>query len=292
MNYLTNEELVKAYQEGNHSALDELIKKNTGLVKYFAYKYCGVASKALIDFDDLEQEGWIAFIKAVEKYRFDTEEPVKFSKYAGEAMKYGMLRFLNCNISRVKKSDSTSDWIKIHSINEVVSEDDDRNLEELLADESSEQPFLEVDEEIDNEILRQDLYEVLDSVFGKETEFNGEDFSFMDVNYLTFKLKNSITGREVLILHYGLEGKPQSMEQIGKKFNVSHQYVQQIEFGAIKKIRNSEAGKALMKKYQWKVLSSLEHERNKINKFASPDNILEKMEIVDDLLYKILKQCS
>lgn len=289
---MTNEELVKAYQEGNYSALDELIQKNKGLVKYFANKFCGVASKALLDFDDLEQEGWIAFIKAVEKYRFDTEEPVKFSYYAGEVIKGIMLNFINRNISRVKKSDSTSDLIIMHSLNNVVSEDDDRNLEELLADESSEQPFLEIDEEIDNEILRQDLYEVLDSVFGKETEFNGEDFSFMDVNYLTFKLKNGITGREVLILHYGLEGKPQSIEQISKKFNVSYPYVQQIEFGAIKKIRNSEEGKALMKKYQWKVLSSLEHDRDKINKFASPDTVLERMEIVDDLLYKILKQCG
>lgn len=289
---MTNEELVKEYQEGNYSALDELIQKNTGLVKYFANKYCGVASKALLDFDDLEQEGWIAFIKAVEKYSFDTEEPVKFISYAGEVIKGIMLNFINRNISRVKKSDSTSDPIVMYSLNNVVSEDDDRNLEELLADKNSEQPFLEVDEEIDNDILRQDLYEVLNSVFGKETEFNGEDFSFMDVNYLTFKLKNGITGREVLILHYGLEGKPQSIEQIGKKFNVSHQYVQQIEFGAIKKIRNSEEGKALMKKYRWKIACSLEHEKTKVNQFASPDMVLERMEIIDDLLHAILKECG
>jgi len=288
---LTNEELIKEYQEGNHSALDELIKQNENIVKFFANKYYGIASRALVDFDDLEQEGWIAFIKAVEKYRFDTEEPIKFISYAGEVIKGRMLNFINRNISRVKKSDSTSDQIIMHSINEVVSEDDDRNLEELLADESSEQPFLEVDEEIDNEILRQDLYEVLDSVFGKETEFNGEDFSFMDVNYLTFKLKNGINGREVLILHYGLEGKPQTFEQIAKKFKVTRQSVQEAEFKAIKKIRNSEAGKALMKKYQWMVFNSLEQEKDQINQFASPDVVLERMETLDDLLYGILNQC-
>ncbi|WP_157882744.1 hypothetical protein [Thermoclostridium stercorarium] len=87
-----------------------------------------------------------------------------------------------------------------------------------------------------------------------------------------------------------MKGKERTFEQIGKIFKVTWQSVQQAEFAAIKKIRNSQEGKELMKKYQWQVLNSFEHNRDKINQFASPDVVLERMETLDELLYGVLKQ--
>lgn len=265
---MTNEELIKKYQEGNHSALDELIIQNEKIVKFFANKYYGIASRALVDFDDLVQEGWIAFIKAVEKYRFDTEQPIKFTSYASEVIKYRMLNFINRNIFRVKKSDSNSEQIKICSISKTISGTDDMTIEETIEDEQSEEPFTLIEDEIDNEILRQDLFDVIYTVLGKGVGLV----------------------RNVLIMHYGLKGKERTFEQIGKIFKVTWQSVQQAEFAAIKKIRNSQEGKELMKKYQWQVLNSFEHNRDKINQFASPDVVLERMETLDELLYGVLKQ--
>jgi len=46
-----------------------------------------------------------------------------------------------------------------------------------------------------------------------------------------------------------------------------------------------------MKKYQWMVFNPLEHEKDQINQFASPDIVLERMETLDELLYGILNQC-
>lgn len=266
---MTNEELVKEYQEGNHSALDELIIQNEKIVKFFANKYYGIASRALVDFDDLVQEGWIAFIKAVEKYRFDTEQPIKFSSYASEVIKYRMLNFINKNICRIKKSDSNSEQIKICSISETIPGTDDVTIEESIADEQSEEPFILIEDEIDNEILREDLFDVIYTVLGKGAGLV----------------------RNVLIMHYGLKGQPQTFEEISKRYKVTRQSVQEAEFKAIKKIRNSEAGKALMKKYQWMVFNPLEHEKDQINQFASPDIVLERMETLDELLYGILNQC-
>lgn len=268
MKYLTNEELVKEYQNGNLSMLEVLIKKNENLVKYFANKYSGVAKKASLEFNDLVQEGWIAFLDAVEKYQYNDDEPVLFSTYAGMRIRYRILNTLNSSICRKKKRDVTSEEINICSISEAMHGTDDMTIEETLSDEQSEEVFMMVEDEIDNKILRQDLFHVIETVLGKGAGLV----------------------RNVLIMHYGLKGKERTFEQIGKIFKVTWQSVQQAEFAAIKKIRNSQEGKELMKKYQWQVLNSFEHNRDKINQFASPDVVLERMETLDELLYGVLKQ--
>lgn len=267
--YLTNEELVKEYQEGNHSALDALIAKNTGLVKYAANRYLGVARNTTLEFADLEQEGWIAFLNAVEKYQYNDEVPVKFSSFAGTLMKYHILNVLNCVICRKRKRDVSSDQIMICSTNDVIPGTDDMTLENLIADENAEHPFIKIEEQIDNEILKKDLLNVIDLVLKK------------GYGLVT----------NVLLMHYGLKGQAMTFIEIGKYFKVSSSRVQQAEFEAIKLIRRSEHGEAIMKKYKWMVFNSLEHEKEKINKFAPPDTVIDKIQTIDELLYEILGQC-
>ncbi|MCC5910151.1 MAG: sigma-70 family RNA polymerase sigma factor [Clostridiaceae bacterium] len=267
---MTNEELVKEYREGDNEALDQLIQKNTGLVKYFANKYCGIAQNTSLEYEDLEQEGWIAFIDAIEKYEFNEDEPVLFSTYAGMRVKYKILTYLNRNICRTKKSDISSEPVTMCSINQLLPGTEDMTLEDSICDESAEEPFRLIEEEIDNGILRQDLIYLIETVLGRGPG----------------PLRN------ILIMHYGLRGKPMSFNKIGERFKMSGSRIQQIEFDALKKIRNSEEGKELMKKYKWMLFNHLDREKEFILKEnSSPEHIVERIESIDELLFGILKEC-
>jgi DNA-directed RNA polymerase sigma subunit (sigma70/sigma32) len=286
---LTNEELVKEYQEGNFFVLDDLIQQNTGLVKYFAKKFCPIAKNTPLEFDDLEQEGWTGFLDAVVQYQFNNDEPVKFVTYAGMKIKFKILRALNHSVCR--KADILSGHVSMCSINAPVLGYDDFTIEDTIKDYRSELDFMSIEEEFDNEILRKDLICMLDSVFGMKTEFNGVDLNGMDVNYLIGSLLNDVNGKDILILHYGLEAKQMPFTEIAKKYCLSASRVQQIEFNAMSKIRRSEQGQALMQKYKWMMVNSLEQEKRQVNQFASPENVVARMETLDELLYGILKQC-
>lgn len=56
---ISNEELVKLYQNGDKSALDELIQSNIGIIHKIANKYNGINRE--LEFDDLFQNGVIGF---------------------------------------------------------------------------------------------------------------------------------------------------------------------------------------------------------------------------------------
>ena len=222
---MSNEELVQEYQNGNHQALDELIQQNTGLVFYFANKYQGFGQRVSLELDDLVQEGWIGFVNAAKKFDpnrliekeeiesiclNDNDDPdeeiktAKFSTYAGRAIQSKIIRAINNNTPREKKSDLYSEPVKVNSINALVSGTEGATLEIFLPDEESTQSFNDVEENIDNEILRKDLLQLLDSVFGGEFQYNGMDFTGVEnIESLFDKLLDGITAKEVLLLHYG-----------------------------------------------------------------------------------------
>jgi RNA polymerase sigma factor (sigma-70 family) len=260
---LTNEELVKEYRDGNYFVLDELMLKNRGLVKYFANRYFPLTKNTPLEFDDLEQEGWIGFLDAVNQYQyqyqsqFNDGELVKFATYASLKIKYKILNALNRTMCRRNKHDLSSDQVTICSINAPVPGTDNLTIEDGVTDDRSPIDFMLIEEEIDNEILKKDLLNVIDSVFGKGRGL---------IN-------------NVLIIHYGLIGKAKSFADIAERYGVSGSYVQQIEYNALWKIRKSEPGHALQDKYKCVVINSLEHE------------VGDKLDALDDLLNGILKQC-
>ena len=50
--------------------------------------------------------------------------------------------------------------------------------------------------------------------------------------------------REVIILRFGLEtGKPMTLEEVGKRFNVTRERIRQIETAALRKLRNPSKSK-------------------------------------------------
>ena len=59
---MSNEELVKLYQEGNKKALNDLIEQKIGVIKKIANKYNGI--NKILEFDELVNSGVIGFIYA------------------------------------------------------------------------------------------------------------------------------------------------------------------------------------------------------------------------------------
>lgn len=288
---MSNEELVQEYQNGNHQALEVLMEQNIGLVKYFADKYFQFGKNALLDFDDLMQDGWIGFMNAAKKYNFNRamnekdEETTMFSSYAGRAIQNNILRSINKNIPREKKSDTYSEPIRINSIDKLLPDSDVTTLEALLPDEKSMESFNHIDEIIDNEILRKDIFKLLDIIFGEEFTFNNQNLNGVkNIESLFDKLINGINTKEVLFLHYGLFEKPMSFEEIGKKVGLSSSRIEQIEKKGIYAIRMHSKTKEFMEKYEIKYIDYLETKGNSINMLISPDRVLSEMEYVDDLL--------
>ena len=303
---MSNEELVQEYQNGNHQALDELIQQNTGLVFYFANKYQGFGQRVSLELDDLVQEGWIGFVNAAKKFDpnrliekeeiesiclNDNDDPdeeiktAKFSTYAGRAIQSKIIRAINNNIPREKKSDLYSEPIKVNSINALVSGTEGATLEIFLPDEESTQSFNDVEENIDNEILRKDLLQLLDSVFGGEFQYNGMDFNGVEnIESLFDKLLDGITAKEVLLLHYGFFGKEMSFDEIGELVGLTGSRIEQIEFNGINKIRYSKYSHQFIEKYKHEYFDELIKRKEAIDKYQNPDKVIEQMEYIDNLL--------
>ncbi len=95
----SNEELVEL-AKADEDALDYIIFKNTGLVKAMAGKYIRHISSSAIDIDDLYQEGRIALFSAVKS--FNPNGNGKFSSYAGNLIKWRIMRYIADNGSLVQ----------------------------------------------------------------------------------------------------------------------------------------------------------------------------------------------
>ena len=77
-----NAELLRRYKEqGDESALEELVKVNKPLVVSIAKRFLQ-PQNPLYDFDDVVQCGMVGLIKAVEKFDMDRIDEVSFSTYA------------------------------------------------------------------------------------------------------------------------------------------------------------------------------------------------------------------
>lgn len=293
---MTNEELVHEYQNNNNmQALNDLIEQNTGLVMYFAKQYRSLGKKASFEFDDIVQEGWIGFIDAVNSYdpqytkNNDLDEGASFSTYAGTAIQRRIQRAINKCIPREKKSDTYSEIIRVNSIDKLLPDSEDTTLEAFIPDEKSMQSYEDIEKNIDNELLRKDLLQLLDSIFGGEFEYNGQDFNGVkNVRSLFDKLVNGITAKEVLLLHYGFFGKPMSFTKIAEKVGLSGSRIEQIETKGIYAIRNHEKGKEFMKKYEIKYIEELEGRKESINQFNSADKVISSIEYIDNLLERFV----
>lgn len=252
---LTAEEevaLALKIEEGDQEAKQRLAEANLRLVVSIAKRYVGRGMQFL----DLIQEGNMGLMKAVEK--FDYRKGFKFSTYATWWIRQAITRAIADQARTIRIPVHMVETI--NKVKKVSSQLLHENGHEPSAEEIAERLDMPVDKV--REIMRVAQEPVsLETPIGEEEDSHLGDFipdeeapvpaeaasQTLLKEQLADVLK-TLTPREekVLRLRFGLEdGRPRTLEEVGKEFNVTRERIRQIEAKALRKLRHPSRSKKL-----------------------------------------------